>query len=452
MTIKSRFILIIFIALLTACGITPTQPIATAAATPTTQPPTPLPTFTPDVGMPIAFPTLPNLPIPTVMPTRMPLPAILPKFPLTGYVMLFTKDGDLYFQDGESTPVKLTHVGKKAPFRILSDDNKKVVFTRDNSNSIYSINTDGSQEHIVIPNSWPNLLKPGTQRGGMDFVPNTHQLFLQAVLCESPEFRSLCSTSIFLADTDAGDIKKIADLGLTQQKDRIPRSIKVSPDGKMVAVGTIDGVNILNMDGKVIRNNILPYKPSQKAVLLPSLFWLPDSKGLIAAPPDTIYHSTADGDLPAHTIWRYVIESNASSQIPFKPPPMLETFQISPDGNWIIYGGLSNDNSVYLGNLLNGYTQGFGYAQQSSFSWSPGSKYFIYTDLQSTLGTIDSPPVLTPTCYLVQWIDAGHFTCDSIENKGFRIRMAKITGEGVVKIYDLGFGKDIENSVFIKPK
>ena len=52
--------------------------------------------------------------------------------------MLFTKDGDLYFQDGEDMPIKLAHVGEEHT-AILSDDGQKVVFFQQNYADIYSI-------------------------------------------------------------------------------------------------------------------------------------------------------------------------------------------------------------------------------------------------------------------------------------------------------------------------
>jgi hypothetical protein len=114
----------------TAVAMARTGVALTQTALPTaTFPP---PTFTP----PVAFPTFESLPTqitPTALPTMTPLPASLPKFPLDGYIMLFTKDGDLYFQDEEATPVKLSHIGdpnyQSYYSPRLSDDNQKVVFS-----------------------------------------------------------------------------------------------------------------------------------------------------------------------------------------------------------------------------------------------------------------------------------------------------------------------------------
>lgn len=367
--------------------------------------------------------------------------------------MLFNKDGDLYFQDGTNSPVKLTHIGKRYLSYAISDDNQKVVFSRGDGNE-YSINADGTQEKIIIrnmANDWPPApLHPGINKAIVGFVPSTHQLLFETALCESQKYESPCPTSLFLADADTGVNKKLGDFGLSLQQDSMNKNVGVSPDGKMVAVGTIDGVDILTMDGNVVRHNVLPFKPSTSTVLFPSLFWLPDSSGLIVALPNTFYNSNAWSNFPASTIWRYTIDGNGAVQIPFDPAPMLDTFQVSPDGKWIVYGGLANDDMLYLGDLTDGHIQELGSAYTFEVLWSPDSRHFIATTAESFLGAINSP-TLTPICRLDEWIDAYHFTCLNAEGNLSRVRMAEFVA-GVIRIYDLGFDKAIENSVFIKPK
>ncbi len=186
--------------------------------------------------------------IPTALETEILSSTLssLPLFPLDGYVMVFVKDGDLYFQDGHNVPVKLTHIGEKSYYPKLSDDNQKVVFSRNDGNE-YSINTDGTQEQIIITkttNRWTAPFEPTINKGIFEFIPGTHQLLFETFLCESQEFRSPCSTSIFLVDTDTGKIKKLADLGLSLQQNSFNRNIRISPNGKLIAVGTLDGVDI----------------------------------------------------------------------------------------------------------------------------------------------------------------------------------------------------------------
>jgi hypothetical protein len=65
--------------------------------------------------------------------------------------------------------------------------------------------------------------------------------------------------------------------------------------------------------------------------------------------------------------------------------------------------------------------------------------------------TIDDLSSLTRTYDFVYWIDFNHFICLTDEENVRRLRMAEIDG-GKIKIYDIGFDKDVEHSIFIKPK
>ena len=84
---------VVIVVLLLGCTPIAVQPTATGAPTlmPVLSSPTTLPTFTP-------HPTRLQI-------TPTPSPTPLPLFPLDGYVMLFVKDGDLYFQVGSNLPV-----------------------------------------------------------------------------------------------------------------------------------------------------------------------------------------------------------------------------------------------------------------------------------------------------------------------------------------------------------
>ena len=453
----------IFLVLFTGCGpkpaiATPTDSIyKQAAQTAVVQLPTaasaPTVTTSSTTATPVPPPTAILAPSATPSLATSPTPTPLPLFPLDGYVMLFVKDGDLYFQDGNNLPVKLPHIGKISQSYLISDDNRKIVFSRGDGNE-YSINADGSQEKIIITkvtNDLPPSSESGTFTGIVGFVPGTHQLLFETAVCKSQEFKSPCSISLFLADADTTVIKNLGGFGLAIQEDSENRSVAISPDGKMVAVGTADGVDILTMDGKILRHHVLPYKPSTSTILFPSLFWLPDSSSLIVALPNIVYYTSAFGNYPASTIWRYTIYSRIAVQIPFNPPPMDDSFQVSPDGNWIVYGGLSEyDPAVFLGNLANGHTQPVGDAIQVDFSWEPDSKHFIARSAESFLGTIDTSAFI-PICQLNEWIDSRHFTCRPDEEHNLRLRMAEIKPDAV-KIYDLGFSKDVEFSVLINPK
>ena len=401
---------------------------------------------------------LPTETLPISTPTPPPL------FPLDGYVMLFIKDGDLYFQDGDNLPVKLTHLGETSYdpkfsddaqlsylHPMISDDNQKVVFSRSDDN-IYSINTNGTQEQIIIPNDW--LTTPfdaGTKIGIVQFIPGTHQLLLETHLCNL-QHRPPCANSIFIADTDTGEIKRLADFSLNYHSyDSAARNIAISPNGKMLAVGTLDGTQILTMDGRFIHRNILPYKsgtPDDISFLY--LSWLPDSSGLIVALPDKIHPDDFYiGGASAYTIWRYTIDDNSTVQIPFDPP-VAGSLSVSPDGNWIVYGVVSlAATELYLGNLTGGATKTFGNDLFSNFSCSPDSKHLIHG--QAVVLSFDKPPVYGGAAPV--WVDSNHFIYrdEPVNNPTIqqaRILIAEIKGDEVY-YYELGLPPGL---VTIRPK
>ncbi|GEM_PF-2764271 len=446
---------LIFIALLVACGTAPTA--STSHRTQTLLPPslTPLPTLAAPPS-PFPLPTMPNLPISTVQPTRTPLPVSLPKFPLDGYVVLFKKDNDLYFQNGNKLPVKLAHIeGRTYPpyFVILSDDNQKVVFYQDDGN-IYSINADGTKEQVVIPSNWSDSLSSGTFMGALDFIPKTHLLFFEAVLCKEKSSVSSCSTIIFIADADTGRIRKLADLGLALQNydPGIQNNIRFSPNGRMMAAGTTEGINIFTLEGEIIRQNVLPFTPSKSVTPFPSLFWLPDSSGLIAALPTQLHPDPfyIDGNAPAYAIWRYKIGDNSMVQIPFDPP-VAGAFEVSPDGNWIVYGGISSaETELYLGNLSDGITKVFGDDLMRNYQWSSDSKHFIHGNV--VVISFDKPPVFGGGS--TQWIDSNHFIyLDTPDNNPLiqqgRVLVAEIRQD---KVYYYETGLTYLSIIVIAPR
>jgi Tol biopolymer transport system component len=277
----------------------------------------------------------------------------------------------------------------------------------------------------------------------VNFVPKTHILSFQAIWCKEKKSSSPCSKIIFLADTDTGEVRKLVDLGLTLQNlDPTIYDIKFSPNGKMMAVGVAGSVKIYALDGKVIRQGILPFTPADSEQIFPSLFWLPDSSGLIAALPDkTIPDSySIDGLAPAYTIWRYILDGGTTGQISFSTP-VAGTLEVSPDGNWIVYGGLSPAApELYFGNLANGSAFFFGNSDLTkSFQWSPDSKHFIHD--WTVVVSLDKQPLdggAGPS-----WIDSNHFIYFDVPQRNpliqeERFLVAEIKEDGVF-YYELGY-------------
>ena len=254
---------IILLALLAACEPAPTTPPPTAmnASTFTPVPPT-------------------QTALPTENPSPTPTP--LPLFPLDGYIVVFRQDGNLYFQDGNTEPVQLTLDGKNSNFLAISEDNRKIIFEREGSSTIYSINSDGTGEQELITSQWLDAFGDGTRMRSPAFVPGTHRLFFNTYLCEPPSYDPLCSTGLFLVDADTGIIKILFSPSETVQRNYPYDYFKVSPDGKLIAVALPGHIDVFGIDGKVLNRDILPYKASTSDDLFPILFWLPDSNGLIS--------------------------------------------------------------------------------------------------------------------------------------------------------------------------
>jgi len=449
--IKSKIFIALDFMLITAC-----VPISTSTPSDTLN----------NTSTPIMFTATQST---AVLKTELNSPILSPTLSLTslplanldGYVIVFIRDGDLYFQDGKNLPVELTHIGNNWPYIMLSDDNTRVVFTR-GDDTLYSINTDGTNEQTIISNIKTYLwspLDPGPNKGILFIIPDTHQLLCEEVQCDTQIFGSPCHTNLFLVDIVTGAIKELADVGLAFQQNSWKRNIRVSPDGKMLAIGTIDGVDILNTEGKILRKNLLQYKPSTSTTLYPSLFWLNDSSALIAANPDAFYPSLAFDNYPADTLWKYIFSTDTSIRIPLEsnvPDNGTGMFDVSPDGNWIAYGGIYPNNNdadfgVFLANLQTGKARVVGNATTPKYSWSPNSRYFIFTDTSSTLVSVDQPPLIMPTCYFLNWIDGNHFICEIMEEDVYKLRLAMIES-GSVNIYDLGINQDIKTNIIVKTK
>lgn len=130
----------------------------------------------------------------------------------------------------------------------------------------------------------------------------------------------------------------------------------------MLGVGTKEGVTIYTLDGEVTRQNILPFVSEFEIFLY--LFWLPDSSGFVAALPDDLAHVGIWGNTQSYTIWRYSLNDNSAVQISFDPSMIQRYFEVSPDGDWIVYysGIPESPYYLYLGNLTDGNTKGLGTA------------------------------------------------------------------------------------------
>lgn len=186
-------------------------------------------------------------------------------------------------------------------------------------------------------------------------------------------------------------------------------NFKISPDGSQVSVVSSGHLDILDMDGNFISQNILTYAPSTPIELIPVQYWLPDSSGLIVAIYDAV-HISAPIPPTQYTVWRYEIGRDAV-QIHLTPHPILIYLepQVSPDGKWLFYEGSESEKyALYLGNLSGGHTQFYAESiDPGEIIWSRDSKYFSYGS--HWIGSVDGKSITIRGIFL-DWIDEARFS------------------------------------------
>lgn len=383
---------ITLLALLAACGPAhPEQPI-----TPTG---TNAPTFTP------ISPTLTQLPTETPSSTLTPLPPST----LEGLRMAYIIDGNLYVQDSGKQPVQLTHVGKDwRP--IFSNNGETILFFRGRiPHELFSINALGGHEQALVTHNKLIAFNLGyseaTAIQNLAFVPDTNFLLFNTgeVDLRHPQtgpFRS--NEDLFLIDTSTNEIKVLLSPGKGG-------NFRISPDENLVAVQAKGHIDIVAIDGQIIRRNLVTYTPTHPYDLKPNFFWNSDSTELIVSLPAREIYDLSGPE--AYTIWRYAIDGSTKKRLLFEPPA-LDDCCVSPDGNWFLYSyyyypGKTSDeipNGLYLGNLHDSSTQLYD-PYYLSYSWSIDSEHFIYGDNELFLGSINGKSEFIDKGRFLGWLD-----------------------------------------------
>jgi hypothetical protein len=186
----------------------------------------------------------------------------------------------------------------------------------------------------------------------------------------------------------------------------------VSPDGEKIAIDSIGRIDVIGINGKVIRRNLLTYTPSEPIFLPPYIYWTSDSDELIVLQPVPTFYDTSGGP-PAYTVWRYLLDTGLGIQIALDPLPMAhDPARVSPDGNLIVYNNYE-ETPLFIGNLREGDAQIYepdgAYA---FFDWSPNSTYFIYeiaTGRDLYVGSFTDPPVRIGNGHFAGWLDASRY-------------------------------------------
>jgi hypothetical protein len=445
-TLRSISIMILM-ALFVACETTAPAPLI-GTATPS---PTPTISSTPSL-VPASLTPTPLLPSPTL---TFP-PVILSAAP-EGLRMAYVVDGNIYVQNGGNAPVQLTYNEDNAGL-VFSEDGERLIFRHNpepftyNIRDLSSIHTDGTQRMLLVTGSLLERFGWGynefTEIAYWAYVPGTQQVLFRTIQLneEISPYREGAQPNLDLlsVNIDTGEIKVLLPPGKGG-------NFVVSPDGSMIAVQATGHIDVVGINGWMIRQNLVTYTPSQPYELVPDMFWTEDSTGLIVAlPVDTVYEvrrDTCTTDAGARSVWRYAMDGSAPTQISLDPLPIgkeSDAYGISPDRNWMFYQHYDHpycptaqtDETItpgrYLVNLQEGTAQW--YSPNSVPFWSPDSIHFLYDIYEQGmfLGSINEPPVsIDYRASSLGWIDARHYLAYYIVDGSVLGAVGEIDGETI---------------------
>lgn len=433
MTVLKRILVLTIAFQLAACGIATPAPTIAMSATkapslapvnPTTTVPPPTPSSTATSSLPISSP-----------PDELHMAYII--------------DGNLYFQDGSNSPIQLTYSGEdRAP--IFSDDGEKIAFFRGLNPpfNLYSINIDGGGEQAIVTPSQLMALNIGydesTAPFDTTFVPGTHRLLFRTFQSQEGTFL-ISNSDLLVVDTDTAEIKRLLPTGQVG-------AFYVSPDGRFIAIDTIEQIDVIDIGGKIIHQNLLTYTPSEPIFLPPGISWMPDSTGLIVILPVPTFYDTSGGP-PSYTVWLYALNDSTGLQVSFDALPRDHYMaRSSPDGNWIIYNNY-DQNAFYTGDLRTGHLELYEpqpFVFHYDWSWSPDSKHFIYraSGKNLYLGSVNGSPELIGKGEFLGWIDSNRYLYYADKN----IVMGDIKGSKEIILTDHESFKNKTIFTFILPE
>ncbi len=328
--------------------------------------------------------------------------------------MAYITDRNVYFREGSKLPVQLTFSGEDNRILFFSENGEKIFFFRGfRDHSLYSINIDGSQEQALVTNDVLRTFGADYDETATpcDPILVPHTQFLLFYTCSHlDELTTVQEDDLFIIDTDTYQVRLLFPRG----KGGITYGMVsggadyVSPDGNMLAMDRPGYIDIVGIDGKMIRHKLATYTLSEPYPLDPLVYWLSDSNGLILAlPVNVVYDSSPP---PLYEVWRYSLATGAGVPIRLDPPIMgHESTWVSPDGNWITYS--NSEEGSFLGSLRDGHTQKI---DGLTGPWSPNSVHFVYEvskpggpDLY--IASVNDLPILIEDSGFRCWLDADRY-------------------------------------------
>lgn len=406
----SRYYWIVLMILLVACRVLPEELT---------------PTSVPTLTMTTAPSLTPVSPTPTVLPVT-PTPNSLPvSSPPDGLRLAYAVGRNLYFQDGSKPPLQLTDRGADST-PVFSDDGERLVFYRGLvPHDLYTINLDGTQERPLITGDLLASLGWGydkhTEIISLAYVPGTHQILFNTRQLSQGDIDfgdinrpgSTSNLDLLSVNTDTGEIKRLLSPGKGG-------NFYLSPDGSMVAIQAKGRVDVIGINGGMIRSNLATYTPTQPYLLSPNVSWNSDSTELIVSLPAREIFDMSGPE--AFTIWRYAVDGRTKTQLTFDPPP-LDNCCASPDGNWFLYSyyhypGKTSEtipSGLYLGDLQNNTVQLYD-PYYPDYHWGLDSVHFVYGAGTLFLGSIHEQPKLVGEGQFLGWLDNNRFLYYSFED------------------------------------
>lgn len=456
-------------------GFKPARSTPTILAAPLIPVPTIVTAVSPTASI-VPTPTLMSTSTSTALPSSS-TPSSTPTFPPVTLsampeglrIVYLDEAGNLFVENAGEAPLQLTHSGDNDRF-LFSEDGERLIFFHKHdplyfdlfpAMDIYSIRIDGTQEKLLVSNNLLEALGFGynefTRITFLTYVPGSRQALFSTVqgneqLATLWPYHDNSKRNLDLISVNivTGELKILLPPG------KGGNSV-VSPDGRMAAVQASGHIDVIGIDGRMIRRNLVTYTPTTPHELIPDMFWTEDSSELLVTLPiDPEYQYTraqCTQDVAARSVWRYAIDGGEGVQTLLNPPPIGESnrdrryfidFDVSPDGNWILYeydhnfGCDVEDETVipgrYLGNLREGTA--WLYAPPSSPLWSSDSKHFVYEVWKQGsqglfLGSVDEPPVFLDVSkdYLLGWADRTHYMAYYLVDGSIVGMLGEIGGE-----------------------
>jgi hypothetical protein len=223
---------------------------------------------------------------------------------------------------------------------------------------------------------------------------------------------------------------------------------QVSPNGKLVGIQAIDHINVIELNGRIVHRDLATYPPSWPYDRWPDIYWTQGSDKLnLLLPLDTGNALDSSGPEP-RTILQYSMDGKPAVEFHLNPPPIGESFSISPDGDWIIYTyyyypGKTDETitaGIYIGDLRDGSSElavsSQPYGLPYSFYWNPDSESFVFENERSQifLGNINRTIIPLAEGNFLGWIDdssylylSGKILLGNIENEA-KVVVTKIVG------------------------